>query len=83
LQRPDLFPPNPRPVPGNPAGQAQWLAAVNQIVMGVPNDHGKSVFYWEPGSRDGRSYFDNTGMPLPIMDVFHQWTRPEHRVDNQ
>jgi arabinogalactan endo-1,4-beta-galactosidase len=51
--------------------------------MGVPNDHGKGVFYWEPGSRDGRSYFDNTGMPLPIMDVFHQWTRPEHRVDNQ
>jgi arabinogalactan endo-1,4-beta-galactosidase len=81
--KPTEFRQTPGPFPESPQGQAQWLAAVNQIVMDVPNGRGKGVFYWEPGSTNARSYFDSAGSPLPILDVFHQWTRPEHRVDNQ
>ena len=51
--------------------------------MDVPGGHGKGVFYWEPTSNDGRSFFDNDRNPRPIMDVFNQWTRPAHRVDQQ
>jgi hypothetical protein len=51
--------------------------------MDVPSGHGKGVFNRKPGSRDARSLFDSAGSPQPIMDVFHQWTRPEHPVDNQ
>ena len=80
---PNQFRQLPGPFPESPEGQAQFLDAVNRIVMDVPGGHGKGVFYWEPTSNDGRSFFDNDRNPRPIMDVFNQWTRPVHRVDQQ
>jgi arabinogalactan endo-1,4-beta-galactosidase len=80
---PSQFRQLPGPFPESPEGQAAFLDAVNKIVMDVPNGRGKGVFYWEPTSRDARSYFDNEGNPRPIMNVFEPWTRPVHRVDNQ
>jgi arabinogalactan endo-1,4-beta-galactosidase len=74
----------PGPFPETPEGQAAWIDAVNKIVMETPGDHGKGIFYWEPTSNNGRSFFDNTGTALdPVFSVFHQFTRPAHRVDDQ
>jgi len=76
----------PGPFPETPAGQAQWLAAVNDVVMQTPGGHGKGVFWWgEPtgGGAVGRSYFDADGNVEPIIDVFNQFTRPAHRTDGQ
>jgi arabinogalactan endo-1,4-beta-galactosidase len=73
----------PGPFPETPGGQADWLAAVNNIVMDVPNNRGKGVFYWEPAGNGGRSYFDAEGNAEPILNVFHEFTRPAHRTDNQ
>jgi len=81
------FQDTPGPFPETPEGQADWLAAVNQVVMDTPDGRGKGVFWWEPagaGGLGGRSYFDSDGNALsPIFSVFHQFTRPIHRVDNQ
>jgi arabinogalactan endo-1,4-beta-galactosidase len=76
----------PGPFPETPEGQAQWLEALNKIVMEVPNGHGKGVFWWEPASNTGlvgRGYFDREGNVEPIVNVFHPYTRPAHRTDNQ
>jgi arabinogalactan endo-1,4-beta-galactosidase len=76
----------PGPFPETPEGQAEWLDAVNKIVMAVPNERGKGVFWWEPASNGGlvgRGYFDREGNAEPIVNVFHPYTRPAHRTDNQ
>jgi arabinogalactan endo-1,4-beta-galactosidase len=76
----------PGPFPETPDGQAQWLAAVNNIVMQTPGGHGKGVFWWEPASNGGlaaRGYFDANGNAQPVLGVFHEFTWPIHRTDNQ
>jgi arabinogalactan endo-1,4-beta-galactosidase len=76
----------PGPFPETPDGQAQWLSAVNQIVMEVPGERGRGVFWWEPASNAGlaaRGYFDADGNAQPIINVFHPFTRPIHRTDGQ
>jgi arabinogalactan endo-1,4-beta-galactosidase len=77
----------PGPFPETPEGQAQWLAAVNQIVMDTPGGHGKGVFWWEPAGNQGlvtRGFFDNDGNPqAPVFSVFHPFALPLHRTDNQ
>jgi len=75
----------PGPFAETPAGQAQWLAAVNNEVMQVPGGRGKGVFWWgEPsGGLNGRSYFDADGNVQAIINVFDQFTRPLHRTDGQ
>jgi arabinogalactan endo-1,4-beta-galactosidase len=76
----------PGPFPETPAGQAQWLDEVNRIVMETPGGHGKGIFWWEPAGSGGlvnRGYFDSEGNAQPIFEVFHKFTRPAHRTDNQ
>ncbi|HVS71776.1 MAG TPA: glycosyl hydrolase 53 family protein [Phycisphaerae bacterium] len=76
----------PGPFPETPEGQAQWLDAVNNIVMNVPGGRGKGVFWWEPASNGGlvgRGYFDRDGNVEPIIHDFERYTRPAHRTDNQ
>lgn len=83
---PNQFRQLPGPFAESPEGQAQFLDAVNKIVMDVPDGRGKGVFWWEPAGGRGlveRGFFDNDGNPQPALNVFHQWTRPVHRVDNQ
>ena len=80
------FEQTPGPFPESPEGQAQWLDAVNTIVMNTPDNRGKGVFWWEPASDRGltnRGYFDLNGNPQPILNTFHPYTRPTHRTDNQ
>jgi arabinogalactan endo-1,4-beta-galactosidase len=76
----------PGPFPETREGQAQWLEAVNRIVMETPEGRGKGVFWWEPAGDRGlvtRGYFDPEGNAQPILNVFHPYTRPLHRTDSQ
>jgi len=73
----------PGPFPETPEGQRDFLAEVNDIVMATPNGRGKGVYWWEPGNKRGRGFFDEDGNTLPVFDVFHKYTRPVHRTDGQ
>jgi arabinogalactan endo-1,4-beta-galactosidase len=73
--------------PPSPAGQAQFLAAVVDIVKGVPGNRGKGVFWWEPewiptpgvgwkvgaGDQwDNNTWFDFHGNALSSLDAFRR-----------
>lgn len=80
------FQEQPPPFPETPEGQKEWLEEVNRVVMDTPDGRGKGVFWWEPAANGGlraRGYFDEEGNALPVLDVFHKFTRPTHRVDGQ
>ena len=68
------------PFSETPEGQRQWLEAVQEIVMGVPNGLGRGVFWWEPMQR-GRGYFDADGNVQPIIHAFEKYARPAVRTD--
>jgi arabinogalactan endo-1,4-beta-galactosidase len=71
---------NDGPFPETPEGQAQFLDEVNRIVLGVPNSHGKGVFWWEPfwpRPGVGRGMVDDQGNLLPVIRVFDKWTGGE------
>lgn len=71
-------PKGPAPFPESPEGQRDFLAAVAEVVRGVPDGLGAGVFWWEPavgagrgrgGLRD-RGMFDDAGEALPVLEVF-------------
>jgi arabinogalactan endo-1,4-beta-galactosidase len=70
-------PVGPPPFPESIAGQRDFLAAVSDVVRGVPDDLGAGVFWWEPavGVGRGRSrlrsrgMFDDAGNVLPVIDA--------------
>jgi len=65
------------PFPETPEGQKAFLEEVNRIVLGLPDNRGMGVFWWEPAvSRGGsRSFFDDEGNVLPVIQVFDKYTR--------
>lgn len=74
----------PGPFPETPEGQREFLDEVTRIVLAVPDSRGKGVFWWEPavGNRGGlvsRSFFDENGSALPVLNVFDKYTRPAPR----
>lgn len=73
----------PGPFPETPEGQRDFLEAVNDLVLAVPEGRGKGVYWWEPGNTRGRGFFDGERNTLPVFDVFHKYTRPIHRTDGQ
>jgi arabinogalactan endo-1,4-beta-galactosidase len=65
--------------PESPAGQKQFLAAVDEAVRAIPNGLGQGVFWWEPaaeGPLRGRSFFDDNGNVLPVISVFDRTVAP-------
>lgn len=68
------------PFPETPEGQRDFLDAVANVVMATPDGRGKGLFWWEPAvSRGGlvsRSFFDDNGNSLPVLDIFDKYTRP-------
>ena len=62
------------PFPESPAGQKQFLDAVNRVVKETPGGLGKGVFWWEPavppGPISSRSFFDDNSNVLPVITVF-------------
>lgn len=65
------------PFPESPEGQKDFLDEVNRIVMGIPDNRGTGIFWWEPAvsRRGSRSFFDGEGNVLPVINVFDRFTR--------
>ena len=65
------------PFPETPEGQKEFLEEVNRIVMNVPDNRGIGVFWWEPpvARRGSRSFLDENGNALPVINVFDKFTR--------
>ena len=77
--RPAEYRNQPGPFPESPAGQRDFLAAVNRLVQATPHDLGKGVFWWEPaveGWLRGRGMFDDEGNALPVLGVFNPPSQP-------
>ncbi|HZZ27662.1 MAG TPA: glycosyl hydrolase 53 family protein [Pirellulales bacterium] len=68
----------PGPYPETPAGQRQFLEAVNQAVKETPHGLGKGVFWWEPAVGKGgvasRGMFDADHRALPVVHLFDKPT---------
>jgi arabinogalactan endo-1,4-beta-galactosidase len=65
------------PFTESPDGQKQFWEEVNRIVLMVPDNRGVGVFWWEPAVpfKGTRSFFDEKGNVLPIINVFDKFTR--------
>jgi arabinogalactan endo-1,4-beta-galactosidase len=75
------------PFPETPKGQRDYLDEVTRVVLGVPDNRGKGIFWWEPavagrGGLMGRSFFDENGNALPALSVFDKYTRPVPRKNS-
>ena len=86
--RPTEYVDQPGPFPESPEGQREFLAAVHEILLQVPDGLGTGIFWWEPmvpqrtgraGGLRSRGMFDDEGNALPVIHVFDRWTRG--RVD--
>lgn len=67
------------PFPETPQGQEAFLEEVNQIILNIPNNRGKGIFWWEAAapnkSFSTRTFFDNDGNVMPVINVFDSLTR--------
>ena len=73
-------------IPATTNGQVQYVAALAQVVKGVPNGLGAGIFWWgteyQPVSGanqagfGNRSFFDGGGNVLPVADAFGQLNAP-------
>jgi arabinogalactan endo-1,4-beta-galactosidase len=76
------------PFPETPEGQHDFLDELTRIALQTPDQRCKGVFWWEPavgnrGSLVSRSFFDEDGNSLPVLNVFDKYTRPAPRTDNK
>jgi arabinogalactan endo-1,4-beta-galactosidase len=73
-------------IPATTNGQVQYVAALAQVVKGVPGGLGAGIFWWgteyqpvsganQAGFGD-RSFFDGGGNVLPVADAFGQLNAP-------
>ncbi len=74
------------PAPETPEGQRDFLDELTRTVLQNQNCIG--IFWWEPavGNRGGlgsRSFFDDDGNSLPVLNVFDKYTRPTPRKDSK
>lgn len=63
----------------SPAGQADFLRAVDAAVRAIPQGLGQGVFWWEPAAEAelrGRSFFDNDGNVLPVIHALEGERKP-------
>jgi arabinogalactan endo-1,4-beta-galactosidase len=77
--RPGNYVTHPGPFPETPQGQHDFLEELQRVLLSVPNDRVKGVFWWEPavspGPIAGRGFFDDGQNALPVVTVFDRWTR--------
>ena len=75
---------HPAPFPESPEGQRDYLSAVHEILLQVPDGLGMGIFWWEPmiaqrtgrgGGLRSRGMFDDDGNALPVIYVFDKWAR--------
>ena len=88
--RPTEYRAQAAPFPESPEGQRDFLAAVHEIVLQVPDGLGTGIFWWEPmvaprpgggGGLRNRGMFDDDGNALPVIGVFDSWTRGKVEQD--
>ena len=73
-------------IPATPDGQVQYLAALAQVVRGVPNRMGAGIVWWGAEYQnlagynlagfENRSFFGSDGSVLPIAGAFGQLIGP-------
>lgn len=65
------------PFPESPEGQKAFWEEVNRVVLSIPDNRGCGIFWWEPAvSRRGtRSFFNQEGNVLPVIQVFDKYSR--------
>lgn len=67
------------PFPESPEGQKEFLEKVNGIILNIPNNKGKGIFWWEPAALNKgfsyRTFFKDDGNVLPVINVFDKYTR--------
>ncbi|MAD96486.1 MAG: arabinogalactan endo-1,4-beta-galactosidase [Flavobacteriaceae bacterium] len=67
------------PFPETPEGQKQFLEDVHNIVLQIPNNLGKGIFWWEPAAPfkafSKRTFFKNDGNVQPVIEVFDKYVR--------
>jgi arabinogalactan endo-1,4-beta-galactosidase len=55
------------------------MEEVQRIILAVPDDRGKGLFWWEPAAPkrgfSTRTYFDKDGNVMPVIKVFDKYTR--------
>ena len=65
--------------PETPAGQRDFLQAVDKAVRDMPRGLGQGVFWWEPaaeGDLTERSFFDAKGNVEPVINAFDKTSNP-------
>jgi arabinogalactan endo-1,4-beta-galactosidase len=63
----------------SPAGQEEFLRAVDSAVHAIPLGLGQGVFWWEPAAENelrGRSFFDDNGNVLPVIHALEGKRQP-------
>ncbi len=77
--RPDVYEREGRLPPYDPdaAGgpRKAYLEAVNQLLLGIPSPRIRGLFWWEPASRCGSDFFDESCEARPVITVFDRYTR--------
>ena len=67
------------PFPETPEGQKEFLEEVNRIILNIPNNRGKGIFWWEAAAPNkgfsSRTFFRNDGNALPVLGVFDKFSR--------
>ena len=67
------------PFPETAEGQKEFLEQVNNIILNIPDNRGKGIFWWEPAAPNKsfsyRTYFNEAGNVLPIIHVFDKYVR--------
>lgn len=67
------------PFPETPQGQKEFLEEVNTIILSIPNNKGKGLFWWEPAAPNKgfstRTFFKDDGNVLPVINVFDRYVR--------
>ena len=66
-------PPYPADAPGGP--RKEFLEAVNETLLSIPDRRIKGIFWWEPASACDRDYFDAECNARPVITVFDRYRR--------
>lgn len=68
------------PYPESPEGQREYWESVNETLLGIGSEKIKGIFWWEAAVTGGlvrRSFFDDDGNALPVINVFDKYKRGE------
>jgi arabinogalactan endo-1,4-beta-galactosidase len=65
----------PYPEEAGRDARKDFLEAVTQTVLSIPNRKLKGIFWWEPATRCNSDFFDEQCNARPVMRVFDRYKR--------